>query len=136
MPKRSPIDPYYRQMKESVLQSRVVQLARDNGFVLPPVDPDAPASKRHRRRPFVLCYHTYSSVRSVPGFPDLVIVHPNTGRTIVAELKREGAYPTPEQRRWLDAFRLNPAIEVYVWRPSDLPAIAEDLGGAASRLPV
>ena len=56
---------------------------------------------RHRRRPFRLVYHTYSSKRSAPGFPDLagfpdlVLVHPQSGRTIFAELKKEGSYPTP-----------------------------------------
>jgi hypothetical protein len=125
-------DAYYREVSESVFQSHVIQCARENGFVLPPVDP---ASKtRHRRQLFTLVYHTYSSLRSAPGFPDLVMVHPETGRTIIAELKAEGKYPTPEQRRWLDAFRKNPGLEVYVWRPSQMQEIAKILGGRDSRL--
>lgn len=123
---------YEDLLSEKAFQSRVIGIARENGFVLPPVDPTSKIM--HRRRPFVLCYHTYSSKRSVPGFPDLVLVHPETGRTIFAELKKNKEYPTPEQRRWLEALSKNPHLEVYVWKPKDLATIREILGGNDSRL--
>lgn len=123
---------YYDCVSEKVLQARVVQCAKENGFVLPPVDPES--TVKHRRRPFVLAYHTYSSRRSVPGFPDLVMLSPGTGRCIVAELKTETGKLSVEQERWLEAFRKNPGIEVFVWRPSDWPEITRILGGKDSRL--
>jgi hypothetical protein len=65
-----------------------------------------------------LSYHTYDSRRSAPGFPDLVLLHPDTGALIVAELKREDGTVTPEQNAWLRAFALRGLA--YVWRPSDM----------------
>lgn len=73
-------------------------------------------------------YHTYCSKRSDPGFPDLVLVRPQTalhsGRLIFAELKREGASPTIPQQRWLEVLKTAVAgVESYLWTPSDLETI-------------
>lgn len=69
-----------------------------------------------------LCYHTYDSRRSEPGFPDLVLVR--GGRLIFAELKAEGKYPSRGQKKWLaelgDVARYSMGnVAVEVWRPSD-----------------
>lgn len=64
-----------------------------------------------------LDYHTFDSRRSVPGFPDLVLVR--APRLIVAELKAEAGRVTDQQERWLEQFRLIPGVETYVWRPAD-----------------
>lgn len=51
------------------------------------------------------CYHTHDSRRSQPGFPDLVLVHPDHG-ILFRELKRERNSPTTEaQRDWLYALQ-------------------------------
>ena len=126
---------YYDLMSEDAFQEHVIQCAVENGFVLPPLDADSP--KRHRRQPQKLVYHTYDSRRSTShGFPDLVLVHPQTGRTIFAELKKQSGYPSPEQRRWLEALRKNAGVEVYVWKPRDMPEVARVLGGWDPRLVV
>jgi hypothetical protein len=81
---------------EAEFQARVIRLAKQRGF---------------------LCYHTFNSRRSEAGVPDLLLVHPDTGRTIWAELKvwpRLGLRPA--QETWLAALRRNPHLEVYVWR--------------------
>ena len=65
-------------------------------------------------------YHTHNSRRSAPGYPDLSMVR--GARHVVAELKSEHGRLTPEQERWLEAFRATPA-EVYIWRPSAWPDI-------------
>lgn len=62
-------------------------------------------------------YHTFLSVRSQPGFPDLVCV--KDGRLIVAELKSGTGKVTTAQQQWLDAFAAVPCCEVHVWRPDD-----------------
>ena len=60
-------------------------------------------------------YHTWLSIRSQPGFPDLVLVRE---RVIFAELKAEKGKLTAHQKGWLDTLTTAGA-EVYVWRPSD-----------------
>jgi len=64
----------------------------------------------------LLCYHTYNSRRSEPGFPDLVIVG---SRMIIRELKTERGRVRPEQRVWLDAL-VRAGQDADVWRPDDL----------------
>lgn len=72
-----------------------------------------------------LCYHTYSSRRSVPGFPDLVMVRPP--RVIFAELKSEKGRLRDAQREWLDALRRCESVEARLWRPSSWSEIEEVL---------
>ena len=67
-------------------------------------------------------YHTYTSRRSEPGFPDLVLIRkdPRIGlpsRFIVAELKAPGGRVSPDQERWLRNFEAM-GVPAYVWRPS------------------
>ena len=69
-----------------------------------------------------LRYHTYRSIRSPAGFPDLVLVRPP--RVIFAELKSETGTATTAQDEWLDTLRQCPGVETYLWRPSDLDDIA------------
>lgn len=92
-------------------------------------------------------YHTWSSVNSPSGFPDLMLIRftrENTcagqrifARLIAVELKREGKSPTPAQQEWLDEFQLfgeliarlmenrrvpvldiSVAVESYCWKPT------------------
>lgn len=90
-----------------------------------------------KRRDFLLCYHTKDSRHSAPGYPDLTLVHPHTGKIIFAELKRDNEYPTLEQRLWLSALtraaEVNPLVECHLWKPKDWPIIVEALGGKDSR---
>lgn len=64
-----------------------------------------------------LVYFTWSSVHSVAGFPDLVLVRGD--RCIFAELKTERGKLTDAQAYWIERLRGCPQLEVYVWRPSD-----------------
>lgn len=85
-------------------------------------------------------YHTHDSRRSHAGFPDLVLVR--APRLIFAELKTAAGRLTAAQAGWLeelrdvaDAGRFSRAdrgaVEVYLWRPADLQAIAGILGPRA-----
>jgi hypothetical protein len=82
---------------EAELQSNVRQVARLGGFIT---------------------YHTNDSRRSDKGFPDLVMVHPMTGRVVYAELKSEKGRIRPEQQQWIDALARG-GHTVHVWRPED-----------------
>ena len=66
-------------------------------------------------------YQTYDSRRSNAGFPDLTLVRGN--RLIFAELKSPRGKVRPAQVEWLARLDQVPAVEVYLWRPSDWPDI-------------
>lgn len=84
------------QMSEKDLQDKVIDTALRNGW---------------------LVYHTHDSRRSAPGFPDLVLVHPEHG-VMWRELKKQKGRVSPDQKKWLD--RLAAVDEnTGVWRPSD-----------------
>lgn len=64
-----------------------------------------------------LCYHTYDSRRSQPGFPDLVCVR--GWRVLFIELKTENGTVSPAQQEWISALDATDRVEAYVFRPSD-----------------
>jgi hypothetical protein len=72
-----------------------------------------------------LCFHTYDSRRSQPGFPDLVLV--GHERLIFAELKSEKGRLRKEQKAWLAELEKTDSTEVYVWRPSDFESVTQIL---------
>lgn len=67
-------------------------------------------------------YHTWNSMHSTGGFPDLVAAHEAARRTLFAELKTEKGVVSEEQIRWLTMLA-NAGHEVYLWRPSDMDEI-------------
>ena len=109
----------------------------------PPLPPDTPAPEmpesesEFQGRVIALAYakgwriyHTYDSRRSVAGFPDLLMLHPQHGQ-IVAELKTEKGKLTPQQANWLLAFEAA-GLAAAIWRPADLASglIGRWLAGA------
>lgn len=75
-----------------------------------------------------LVYHTWKSIHSPAGFPDLCMTRnpwnfKKEGRVIFAELKTERGKPTPDQQEWLDNLYMAPGVEAYLWRPSMRPKI-------------
>lgn len=86
-------------MSERSFQAGVVKLARFHGFSL--------------------VYHTHDSRRSAPGFPDLVLVNPRTGRVLYRELKTSKGRVSPAQREWLDGLTAA-GQDAGVWRPAGL----------------
>lgn len=69
-------------------------------------------------------FHTWSSLHSDAGFPDVFAIHQRTGDRLVAELKRESGKLSVQQIEWLALFEFAD-IDHYVWRPSDVDAVIE-----------
>lgn len=61
-------------------------------------------------------YHTWRSVNSEAGFPDVVACRRD--RAIAIELKSETGTTTAAQFAWLASLQLA-GLEVYTWRPAD-----------------
>ena len=80
--------------------------------------------------PQVMWYHTWSSVRSNPGFPDLVCV----GRqgVLYRELKTARVPVSAAQEAWLEALRAAGA-DAGIWRSQSLTSgrIARELATLA-----
>lgn len=109
------------KMKESQWAGQVDTLARMFGWRWWHDN----ATNAPRRCP--RCKEIIKLPRNTPGWPDRLLLRDDT--LIVAELKKEGEYPTREQREWLDAFRNVRRVAVVVWRPRDAQEVADMLGG-------
>lgn len=71
-----------------------------------------------------MVYHTWNSIHSAKGFPDLVLVRRK--RTIFIECKSDKGVLTEAQNDWLKALS-EADNEVYVFRPSDVEECADIL---------
>jgi len=76
-----------------------------------------------------MTYHTHDSRRSDAGFPDLTMVRGT--RLIFAELKSQKGTIRPAQEAWLQRLQGVPAVEVYLWRPTDWDDIEKVLLGGS-----
>ena len=69
-----------------------------------------------------LTYHTWRSIHSPAGFPDLVLCRPP--RLIFAELKSATGKVTASQQQWLAVLgQVAGEVEAYLWRPADFDEI-------------
>jgi hypothetical protein len=94
-------------MSEAQLEDAVLQMAKAFGWLrFHPL----PVTNRQGR--------TRTAQKGDKGYPDCTLVHPS-GRMLIRELKKEGEYPTPEQRKWLAAFTAA-GVDTGVWRPRQL----------------
>ena len=71
-----------------------------------------------------LCFHTFDSRRSAPGFPDLVLVRGL--QALFVECKTERGRLTVEQRQWLDGLQ-QAGLRAFVLRPDGLDALLAEL---------
>lgn len=92
-------------ISEKDFQARVIEVAKITGW---------------------LVYHTYDSRRSVPGFPDLVLVHERKGVVLYRELKTDVGKVSLHQANWLQALQ-SAGQSAEVWRPMQWPAIVREL---------
>jgi hypothetical protein len=99
---------------EREFQRAVVELARLMGW------------RVHHTRPALTRRGRWlTPIQGDAGFPDLVLCRPP--RLILAELKRVGARPTPQQQAWLDALASCAGVECYLWTLADWEAIIDTL---------
>ena len=92
--------------RERDFQRAVIDLARLTGW------------RVHHTRPALTRRGRWlTPIQGDAGFPDLVLVR--AGRVIFAELKRNGARPTPAQREWLEALQACAGVECYLWTPNN-----------------
>ena len=66
---------------------------------------------------FSLVYHTWSSIHSPSGFPDLCLCRPSDSTIIFIELKSERGKVTPTQEAWLRGLKEG-GMPAYVFRPA------------------
>jgi hypothetical protein len=85
------------EMTEKQLQAAVIAAAHSLGWMV---------------------YHTYSSVRSAPGYPDLHMVHTRQRRSLFVELKTQKGKLSPAQQQWILALE-DAGCTARVWRPID-----------------
>lgn len=90
-------------MSERELQKKVINVATLHGW---------------------LSYHSYQSLRSEPGFPDLVLVHPERKLLVFWELKGDQSRGRigqlrEAQKQWLDALCEAKLVEARVVTPED-----------------
>lgn len=110
MPRRRPVSAVVPPVAERTFQAQVEQYARLMGW---------------------LFFHTRYSMKSVAGFPDLVLLRGD--RMVVAELKTVVGKTSKAQDEWLAAFLRIPGVRVFIWRPDDASwaQIEQVLGRAA-----
>ena len=101
-------------MTERDFQRAVVELARITGWRV-----------HHTRPALTRAGEWRTPIQGDAGFPDLVLCRPP--RVIFAELKRNGARPTPQQQGWLDALSACTGVECYLWTPADWERVVETL---------
>lgn len=84
-----------RRQEEAAFQARIIELATLCGWKV---------------------WHCYDARRTVPGFPDLVLVRE---RVLFRELKTDKGRLTQEQKDWIDAINAAENGDAAVWRPRD-----------------
>ena len=113
-----------RSVRESELEGNVIELAQLLGW------------KVAHFRPAVLPSGRWAThMRGDKGYPDLTLA--KRKRLILAELKRTGEDPTPEQEGWLEVLGSVPGVKAVVWRTEDWVsgAIEAELRAAPARAP-
>ena len=97
-----------KAMSEADFKDILIGVAKRYGWL---VHHDLPAQNSRGR------WATH--VQGDAGFPDLILLHPNSGKLFAIELKSDKGKLTPGQKRWLMAFEKS-GIYNAVLKPSDM----------------
>ncbi len=78
-------------------------------------------------------FHAWDMIKNTPGFPDLVLLHPEWHRVAFWELKSAIGKPTLDQERWIYALqRVHGQIDAAFLRPADWDRVEAYLTGKAT----
>ncbi len=110
-------------ISEALFQRQVIELAHTLGW-----------RTMHVRR-CIGKQGRWTTPTSLVGWPDVTLMRPPDGLLFV-ELKSEAGTLEPEQRELLGYLDSLDGAHAYVWRPSDLPAIARILNRRPVSTPV
>lgn len=91
---------------EKSVQSAVLMLLRVNGYLAFRQNTGAIAATYAGRSRYVRF--------NEPGWPDVLAIHPGTGRAVFVECKRPGGKPTDAQRAMLATLRSAGAVAVMI----------------------
>ncbi len=97
-----------KTMSETEFKDILISVAKRFGWL---VHHDLPAQNSRGR------WATH--VQGDAGFPDLILLHPNSGKLFAIELKSDKGKLSPGQKRWLMAFEKS-GIYNAVLKPSDM----------------
>jgi VRR-NUC domain len=97
-----------KQISEADFQRQVIASAKAAGWLV-----------QHSRHAYNKSGRVSTPIQGHAGFPDLVLARE---RVLFVELKKVGAYPSPDQRVWHERLRAA-GVEFYIWRPTDWPEI-------------
>jgi len=98
-------------MTEAEFKNIVISIAKRYGWL---IHHDLPAQNSRGK------WATH--IQGDAGFPDLLMVHPVSGKILAVELKAEKGKLSPLQKRWLMAFDVSATFN-SVWKPSDMEYI-------------
>lgn len=117
--------PYDDLWLQDVLQAGQVRLVDGVAPVVPAITEKAfmAAVVRLAREHGWLAYHVHDSRRSLPGYPDLTLVHPERHVAIWAECKVPGGVLTLQQMHWLKALGEVRETAAFLWTPEDMATI-------------
>lgn len=105
-----------REAPEKLLQAKVIQLAKMNGFMV-----------HHSRAVQTANGRWLTAIQGDAGFPDLVLAHAHRG-VLFLELKSDTGKLSPGQTAWRR--NLAPHVEYWLVREADLTDLARRLGRA------
>ena len=106
--------PVPRNAPERILQDKVIQIARMNGFMV-----------HHSRAVQQADGRWLTAIQGDAGFPDLVLAHTHRG-VLFVELKSDTGRLSPGQTAWRR--NLAPHCEYWLVREADLQELATRLG--------
>lgn len=110
---------FYQGYSEEAFQKCIVTQAQSYGWIVF-LSPD-------KYKKVAIATGTFHRARTGDkGFPDLVLLHEQTGKILYREVKTNKGTLEPDQKRWRDAL-LRGGHDWGLWRPRNYPDIKAEL---------
>jgi hypothetical protein len=105
----------HEAMSEKELHDDIVEFAESCGWIYAHV-PDGLYK-------FAAIHRRFSALKGAKSLPDLIMLHAEMNRCIVAETKTERGSLSKGQKRWLELFSRIEGVETYLWRPRTMSEV-------------